>query len=233
MNVISFDVAYSLYPRATFEERRTLSMSVSNEGEAEALGKYAVRGWKILCDILPHEENKPLASFHQDVTRWVDDEMSWKIPLDMTGLIMRPPPSENSCAFNWDPVKHNSWKLIRARTHKLLMTYHVAKSTLFRYNYLIADSQFLYTLVGFFRRQGSLERLKRTLLSVEEQRASVTWCVSWSLVLIVVNLGRLGGTQTWKDSVKHILRSSVSREERRGKGNWNLREGSVRDATDQ
>jgi hypothetical protein len=178
MNVISFNVAYSLYPRATFEERRTLSMSVSNEGEAEALGKYAVRGWKILCDIYPHEENKPQASFHQNISRWVDDEMSWQIPLDLTGVVMRSAPSKNSSAYNWDPVKHNSWKLTRAQTSKLVMTYYVAKSTLFRYNYLIADNQFLCTLIGFFRRQGFLEQLKRSLLSVEEQRASITWCVS-------------------------------------------------------
>jgi len=181
MNFISYNAAYCLYPRATFEERRTVSMSVSNQGEAEALGKYAVRGWKILHEIWAHEEKNTKSSFYMYHPRWVDDERSWAIPLDLTGVVMRPPPSVTSDAFTWDPVIQNSWKLARNNGGKLLMTYHVAKSTLFRYNYLVADHPFMQKLVTFFMHQGALEGTKRSCLSAEEKRTSATWCVPWPL----------------------------------------------------
>ena len=178
MNVISYNAAYCLYPRATFEERRTVAMSVSTYGEAEALGKYAIRGWKILYDIWAHEENKPQSSFYMHQIRWVDDNKSWVIPLDLTGVVMRPPLSATSDTFTWDPVVQNSWKLVRKKSDGLLMTYCVAKSTVFRYNYLIADPTLLGTLIHFFRTQGRLENIKGEHLSAEEKRASTTWCVS-------------------------------------------------------
>jgi hypothetical protein len=177
MNVISYNAAYSLYPRATFEERRTVSMSVSNDSEEDALGKYAIRGWKILYDIFPHEQKNPKSSFYMFQTRWVDDKKSWVIPLDLTGVEMRPPLSETSDAFTWDPVIQNSWTLARDNSDVLLMTYHVAKSTVFRYNYLVADLLFVYDLLKFFTTQGSLENRKRTNLSAEEKLSTVTWYV--------------------------------------------------------
>jgi hypothetical protein len=178
MNIISYDAAHSLYPRATFEERRTLAMSVSTPGEIEALGKYAVRGWKIQEDIWAHEENKPrTSSFHMFQIRWVNDNKTWTIPLDVTGVIMRPPPSATSDAFTWDPVVQNSWKLARrVGGLRLVMTYFTAKSTVFRYNYLIADKKLMGRLMTFFRAQGSLEHDKRQHLSEEDKRNSVTWC---------------------------------------------------------
>jgi hypothetical protein len=182
MNVISYNAAYCLYPRATFEERRTLAMSVSTDGEAEALSKYAIRGWRIQYDVFAHEEGKPQSSFYMHQTRWVDDKRSWVIPLDVTGAIKRPPPSLTSSTFTWDPVEQNSWKLARSEGGKLLMTYFTAKSTLFRYNYLVAERQFMTDyLMVFIKSQGRLERTKRKLLSAEEQRTSATWYVSQSV----------------------------------------------------
>lgn len=177
MNVISYNAAYCLYPYATFEERRTLAMSVATPNEAEALGKYAVRGWRILHDVWAHEENNPQSSFYMFKNRWVEDRKSWIIPLNLTGVVLRPPPSATSDTFFWDPVIQNSWKLTRGKGGKLLMTYYVAKSTVFRYNYLVADHALLCTLVGFFKKQGELENLKREHLSLEEKRTSATWCV--------------------------------------------------------
>lgn len=175
MNVISYNAAYSLYPRATFEERKTLSLNVDNEGEVRALGKYAIRGWRIVYTIWPHEEKT--SSFYLNHTRWVDDNKSWVIPLNLNGVATRQPSSMTSEAFEWDPVAQNSWTLERRGLEKLLFTYRTLKSTLFRYNYLVADLGFMHVLLNFIKKQGSMEVAKRQHLSPEEIRLSVTWCV--------------------------------------------------------
>jgi hypothetical protein len=50
MNVITFKAAYSLYPRATFEECTSLLMTNNNSSVTIAVAKYCLRGWTFTCD---------------------------------------------------------------------------------------------------------------------------------------------------------------------------------------
>lgn len=204
MNIITYDAAYSLYPKATFGERRTLALSVETPNEERALGKYAVRGWRITQNILSHEERDSKSSFYLDSTRWVDDKKSWVVSFDLSGVVMPPPLSMTSESFDWDPSVQNSWTLIKRGRSKVLITYRVAKSTLFRYNYLVADVEFMKMLLGFFQDQGGLEVTKREHLSAEEKRLSVTWYVSIHGLSVIGLTGLIGGTPNSQDSARHI-----------------------------
>jgi hypothetical protein len=161
-------------------------------------------------------------------TRWVEDKNSWIIPLDLTGVVLRPPPSETSDPFTWDPVVQNSWKLGRVKSDKLMMTYHVAKPTVFRYNYLVADKTFLQILLGFFRSQGALEGLKREHLSTEEKRASATWYVIQVTIFgCGLTPGLIGGTRSYLDFATPISRILPKNKER-----GTMQRRSVCDRTD-
>lgn len=175
MNFIAFDAAYSLYPQATFEERRALSLSDVTEHDTSALGKYAVRGWSLISNIWPHEATTSKSSFHMEATRWVRDDHSWCIPLDTTGVKRRPRLSPRSDDISWDPVVHNSWSLIRR--DNMLMDYYTLKPTIFRYCYLVHERGLFDMLLDFFKDQGLMEHMKAVNLTPGQARDSWTWCV--------------------------------------------------------
>ena len=174
MNFIAFDAAYSIYPKATFEERRALSMVGSDSPHAaEALGKYALRGWSFVANIWPHEETTPKSPFFLSASRCVCDRHSWVVPLDITGVEFRPRLSVASAEFSWDPVVYNSWRLVKDAG--LSMEYSTLASTILKYKYLVADSDLLLMFKDFFRSQGTLEHLKVSTLSERNKLKSWTW----------------------------------------------------------
>jgi hypothetical protein len=177
MNFIAFDAAYSLYPRATFEECRALSFASLDDRDIQALGKYARRGWSIIANIWPHELDSPrFASFCITKERWVKDPLSWVVPLDMTGVEPRPPLLPMSERFDWDPAVHNSWSIIKwTNGSKMFMAYHVLKPTIFRYAYLVSDLDLIVSMKTFLREQGSLEHGKSRFLTAAQKAASWTW----------------------------------------------------------
>ncbi|KAH9856395.1 hypothetical protein C2E23DRAFT_699461, partial [Lenzites betulinus] len=85
MNVIAYDTAYCLFPRATLEERRSL-LSWSSQGRskrrAEGLVKYAARGFRMLEFLDDSElwQSEPNRSFPFG-PRWMGDPSSWSISL--------------------------------------------------------------------------------------------------------------------------------------------------------
>lgn len=175
MNLIAFDAAYSLYPRATFEERRTLNMPVLTPGEELARSKYVDRGWRLQDCLPPHDVRNPKLPFYLGTLRTMGDKLSWVIPLDTTGVDMRLPITELSPVFRWDPVIQNSWRLAKNKKGKFTMVYRLAKSTILRYSYMIADDAYLNTLIIFMASQGCTDYYKRSGLSDEEVAGSITW----------------------------------------------------------
>ncbi|KAH7916548.1 hypothetical protein BJ138DRAFT_1139306 [Hygrophoropsis aurantiaca] len=148
MNIIAFDAAYSLYPRATFCERSALQMREPGDGEhALAMAKYSIRGWTLLSKVLP--TNKLFKPYKM---RSVGDSFTWTIPLDITGVQLRPALTPNSKIFTWDPVVHNSWKLKYGRT-KMYADYRPVVSTRFRYNYLATDEDLFKAMSAFLTAQ--------------------------------------------------------------------------------
>lgn len=112
MNCIAFDAAYSLYPQATFESRRSLCMASDVNRDAQ-FAKYARRGWQPTMFVSRRKKRAIRALFHPDDTRWVCDRHSWVLPLDTSDLQSRPRLSSTSEQFAWDPVVYNSWELIK------------------------------------------------------------------------------------------------------------------------
>jgi hypothetical protein len=193
MNFITFNAAYSLYPRATFEERRSLSIANLSESDIRCLAKYSVRGWSTLSDLWLHETGAQ-TTFYVDQERWVTDSFSWIVPLDMTGVEPRPCLSPISQPFSWDPIQHNSWVLIRPEpSSKMFLSYHVLRPTLFRYTYLFASLNIIESLGDFLRIQGKLEHKKTALIPGRNKESSWTWCGSYNMFTSNLRTNELAG----------------------------------------
>ncbi|THU84247.1 hypothetical protein K435DRAFT_870484 [Dendrothele bispora CBS 962.96] len=84
MNVISHSHAYSLYPRATFEDRVSIYSQFSAQrmdDVQEGFEKYTKRGWKILPMPSAAAHLRPNSEFRNG-PRYVGDSSSWIIPLE-------------------------------------------------------------------------------------------------------------------------------------------------------
>ena len=92
MNVISFKAAYSLYPRATFEDRCTLVCTSDIKRKNIVFTKYGTRGWTICTRAMECSrwEKSSQSAFSRRIRR-VADRFTWKLPLDMTGVDVPPP----------------------------------------------------------------------------------------------------------------------------------------------
>jgi len=80
MNFITHEKAYSLYPRATFEEHRSLMLLPTTASRERAYAKYAELGWSMGYRITGddfHNLNSSLARG----PRYVGDKRTWTIPI--------------------------------------------------------------------------------------------------------------------------------------------------------
>jgi hypothetical protein len=114
MNIISWEKAYRLYPKATLEKRRTLLCEywstrdrglMRDIGASVALKKSVNRGFTL--DRAHREKTSLDALYSLDTTRWLDDRYSWTITLPRTGMKL----PEDSLGY--DPVSMSSFKLVR------------------------------------------------------------------------------------------------------------------------
>ena len=79
MNIITHDKAYSIYPRATFIERRSLVYNRS-ENSFEGRSKYESRGWIQLPYLEAYDYDNPFSSFARG-SRRLGDRKCWTINL--------------------------------------------------------------------------------------------------------------------------------------------------------
>jgi hypothetical protein len=189
MNFIAHDAAYSLYPWATFEDRSSLCFADLRDRDIQCLSKYAMRGWRTVSNVWTHERRNH-ALFYTDLHRFVGDGQCWVVPLDMTGLELRPPLNPVSERFLWDPVQYNSWVLTKQRQN-MYISYHVLKPTLFRYAYLFADMNILNNVMEYLKTHGKLEHQKISLVPAEHKAVAWSWYVGFRmriLFLLVVGL---------------------------------------------
>lgn len=180
MNFITSDAAYSLYPRATFEERSALGTPASRHA-ATALQKYVQRGWRIYFlpppDVIANPAQSP---FMLDQVRWVCDKHTWVVPLDQTGVKKRPPSSRTSAPLPCDPALFNGWRFTSDKTNGFDCHYYPVQSTVFRYNYAIPDEKLQLMIRGWVTQQG---RYSHEQFSKEDWVWYVFFCVSLSLSL--------------------------------------------------
>ncbi|TFK42069.1 hypothetical protein BDQ12DRAFT_598841 [Crucibulum laeve] len=175
MNFITFEGAYSLYPKATFDARIGITQGWITERETTAIGKYALRGWRILIGTWPHQEELINAIFAFSTLRYVGDKYCWIVPFDTTNVKLRVPHTASTPPFTSDPAMFNSWTLENESYIETETRFMPVRSTLLRYKYLTADNGFLITLYSFFKMQGTFEHTKVEGMSVEEKAKAWTW----------------------------------------------------------
>ncbi|KAK7682829.1 hypothetical protein QCA50_014213 [Cerrena zonata] len=109
MNVISCDMAYSLYPNATFEERTSLICGSGYEESKEvAYDKYRSRGWDVDdCFDYTYLDT----AYHTTAFRWIGDTHCWSIPLDTSFITARIPLLSGSKPIICDPIVISNWVL--------------------------------------------------------------------------------------------------------------------------
>ena len=112
MNVIAYNWAYCLYPRATLEERLSLVTTTRADAEIEEVyARYKRRGWTIIRDysIIPHITEDP--SLIRTCRRWINDKWSWSIALPTDFEHLLPPLNSLTRPLSSDPVSISGWRL--------------------------------------------------------------------------------------------------------------------------
>ncbi|KIM47322.1 hypothetical protein M413DRAFT_440763 [Hebeloma cylindrosporum] len=128
MNFITHEKAYSLYPRATFEERRSLICLFSTAARARAWAKYTERGWTML-DGITGDDFHDLDSSLARGRRYVGDSKTWTIPIL--------PKIDTTCPE--DLVEMNSWSLHYDQYLKPHLEFSLLISPQLRFCYLVVD----------------------------------------------------------------------------------------------
>ena len=124
MNVITHEKAYSIFPRATFEERQSL-IYANEETALEALLKYQERGWKFFNRVHVNEARDPLSPFSQG-SRHLGDSKCWTIRLQPTYADSPSIWESNSWRLEYNdfPFPMHVWMLLK-RPNQLRFTYLV------------------------------------------------------------------------------------------------------------
>jgi hypothetical protein len=132
MNVIAWDTAFCLYPRATLLDRVALVIHPVIPLDTPAVRKYAERGYRLFNAPHAYQRAQLAPVFFPDALRWVDDARGWAVPLSTAGLVP-PPLSATSAPIARDPVAHNSWTLRSAGrsagTTKRVCAWSTSRST--------------------------------------------------------------------------------------------------------
>lgn len=108
--MISWDRAYSLYPRATLEDHTGLYLrpDTHEDHKKEIIAKYEKRGWTFCMsrgDLEKHDRA------FTNAIRWIGDSESWIIKLDLDGVTPPPPVNDFSRPLTRDPCCFTSWWL--------------------------------------------------------------------------------------------------------------------------
>ncbi|KAF8900276.1 hypothetical protein CPB84DRAFT_1815433 [Gymnopilus junonius] len=126
MNVITHDTAYSLYPIATFEQKRALVISTEGSKQDTARTKYSERGWDMVERLTYDEVNDPRSAFAPG-SRYVGDSKCWKIPIS--------PSLDLRESF----VEINSWNLRYRSNLKAVTSFKILLIDNLRYSYLVVN----------------------------------------------------------------------------------------------
>ena len=144
MNVISCDTAYSLYPLATFEERKALICRPPYDDRTYAAhNKYYDRGWEVREDHDYAEER-----FILYAQRWIGDKHTWKIPLDTTHITDHIPLRRGSEPLTRDPIVATNWMLDHNCVRGGLMIADVMTNPFLACTYVIDPSDTYFFLQG-------------------------------------------------------------------------------------
>lgn len=160
MNIITYNRAYCLYPRATLEDHISLICTVrSDKTIRRTFAKYSQRGWTIsLCST-----DLPLSTLHSlciNRPRTMTGPFTWTIRLP------DPPVStfyinERSAVLRSDPVSAASWTFLASDTGFCRMKFELIRSPHLCHVYVRNDEAVLYD--PFFYTLGVMNSLEPRL----------------------------------------------------------------------
>ena len=141
MNVITFNQAYCLYPRATLEERLSLVCTDRQDDVIERVyERYHQRGWSIIRTLgeVGSRTSDPALS---DTTRCVNDCFSWTISLPPLTEHQSDPINRSTAALTHDPILVSSWELQgEPGAHGWMCFYRLSFPIALFYPYLVNHS---------------------------------------------------------------------------------------------
>ncbi|KAI0061176.1 hypothetical protein BV25DRAFT_1805904 [Artomyces pyxidatus] len=150
MNVISYSHAYSLFPHATFESREALLCREDEAIPPEVLVKYTTRGWKLF----PTRPERTMDPSFVPGSRWIDDRLSWVLPLPTVGVVPADFPPDPIAQTNWqleyrfdtrdvtpDPLQYDF-------TERAVMRYSLIKSPFLKHIYTLTDELLVLAVSG-------------------------------------------------------------------------------------
>lgn len=142
MNIITYNKAYCLYPRATLEDRISLICTGRSDTTIyRTFRKYLQRGWTIsLCSTdLPLPT---LRSLSINRPRSIEGPSSWVIP-----LLHYPAPAfsfnNRSAMLRTDPVSASSWTLLVDDARRCRMHYELIRDPQLYYTYVRDSNEIL------------------------------------------------------------------------------------------
>lgn len=152
MNVLTYRAAYSVFPKESFEKRRTISFEGREITAEEAIEKYIRRGWKFLSgdDLMYSDTYFDRSSDFHLGKRWIGGPMTWVLPFDVTGVEDRIGaaktvlPTPLSC----DPFTFNSFS-VTSSTHGIKMDFDKVNTPFFHHSYT-ASPEFSFKLSTLF-----------------------------------------------------------------------------------
>lgn len=143
MNIITYDRAYCLYPRATLEDRISLVCTDRSDTTIRrTFAKYSQRGWRVtLCSAdLPLST---LRSLCVNRSRPMMGAFTWTIPLPdapvSTFYI-----NERSAVLRSDPVSAASWTMVVNDGGRCRMQFKLIRSPHLCLTYVRDDDGVLY-----------------------------------------------------------------------------------------
>ena len=113
MNVITFEKAYCLFPRATLDERLSLVCTSRQDDIIEAIyQKYTTRGWNIVRSVDDIEGLTSDPALQLDRYRWINDRLVWSIDLPLPNFFRKTlmPLNKRTNALGRDPASVTSWR---------------------------------------------------------------------------------------------------------------------------
>lgn len=141
MNFITYERAYSLYPRGTFGDRQSLATNIAMRGvmnyrDERAYQKYKARGWKIYIQPTMKMFEASHSAFAPS-PRQVGDSKCWTIPISPK---LDFPPSAiegNTWALQYDDfMPRISFSVLTS--HQLGVSYTVAPKVMKQLRHLLA-----------------------------------------------------------------------------------------------
>ncbi|KAI0642149.1 hypothetical protein C8Q79DRAFT_918657, partial [Trametes meyenii] len=151
LNIISYERAYCLYPRATLHERHSLLIHVSGRGWAERVEEILDgmnRGLDVIDTLDSSEFSLPTA--HASFVLgwcWIDDKSAWVINFDTSNVAPPLPANTISSPRTHDPVAMCGFSMRYAADDQARIKFSLLQGLSLEYGYALADRDLLDRVV--------------------------------------------------------------------------------------